>query len=151
VLQNDTDADGDVLTAVLAGGPSSGTVSLNSDGSFTYSPNAGFTGNDSFTYKANDGKTDSNTATVTITVSARKDTVAVTSATWNKKTKILSVEATSTGAPEAVLTITVPGYPATTMTPVPGTNRYTYTLKTPSKPASVTVTSSLGGSATKTL
>ena len=151
VLHNDTDADGDVLTAVLVEEPSSGAVSLNSNGSFAYSPNAGFTGTDSFTYTANDGTTDSNTATVTITVSAQKDTVAITSATWNKRTKILSVEATSTGAPEAVLTITVPGYPAATMTLVPGTNRYTYTLKTSSKPASVTVTSSLGGSATKTL
>ena len=44
-----------------------GTLDLNEDGSFVYTPNAGFTGEDSFTYRAYDG-TDSVVATVTITV-----------------------------------------------------------------------------------
>ena len=43
------------------------TFTLNSDGSFTYAPNANYNGPDSFTYKANDGTEDSNTATVSIT------------------------------------------------------------------------------------
>ena len=43
-------------------------MTLNADGSFTYTPNANFNGTDSFTYKANDGTADSNVATVTITV-----------------------------------------------------------------------------------
>ena len=64
VLGNDTDADGDPLTAVLVSGPSNGTLSLNSNGSFTYTP-AG-AGSDQFTYKANDGKVGSNTVTVTL-------------------------------------------------------------------------------------
>ena len=68
VLANDTDADGDPLTAVLDSSTSYGTVSLNADGSFTYSPSTGFTGSDSFTYHATDGTDSSNTATVTITV-----------------------------------------------------------------------------------
>jgi VCBS repeat-containing protein len=68
VLGNDTDDDGDTLTAVLQTGPTSGTLALNSDGSFTYTPNAGFVGPDSFTYVANDGVDDSNVATVTIDV-----------------------------------------------------------------------------------
>jgi len=46
VLGNDTDADGDDLTAVLSNGPSFGSVSLNADGSFAYRPNSGFTGSD---------------------------------------------------------------------------------------------------------
>src|SRR5258708_4872203 len=50
------------------GGPANGTLSLNPDGSFTYTPNAGFHGADSFTYVANDGFSDSNTATVTLAV-----------------------------------------------------------------------------------
>jgi VCBS repeat-containing protein len=70
VLANDTDANGDPLTAVLVANPANGTLTLNANGSFTYTPTTGFSGSDSFTYKANDGSLDSNTATVTITVSA---------------------------------------------------------------------------------
>jgi VCBS repeat-containing protein len=68
VLGNDTDANSNPLTAVKVTDPSNGSVILNADGSFTYTPNANFNGSDSFTYKANDGTDDSNTATVTITV-----------------------------------------------------------------------------------
>ncbi len=68
VLGNDSDADADALTAVLVSGPTSGTLTLNSNGSFTYTPNTGFSGTDSFTYQAFDGAGYSNTATVTITV-----------------------------------------------------------------------------------
>ncbi|MBD2848141.1 S-layer homology domain-containing protein [Paenibacillus sp. IB182496] len=68
VLANDTDADGDPLTATKVSDPSHGTLTLNSDGSFTYTPEAGYHGSDSFTYKASDGQSDSNTATVSIHV-----------------------------------------------------------------------------------
>jgi len=68
VVANDSDVDGDTITAVLDSGPSDGSVTLNSDGSFTYTPNTNFDGLDSFTYHANDGTTNSNTATVSITV-----------------------------------------------------------------------------------
>ncbi|HQF63958.1 MAG TPA: cadherin-like domain-containing protein, partial [Anaerolineaceae bacterium] len=68
VLNNDTDADGDTLTAMLVVGPTNGTLVLNADGSFTYTPSPNFFGTDAFTYKASDGTSDSNVATVTITV-----------------------------------------------------------------------------------
>lgn len=68
VLRNDTDADLNVLTAVEIAAPSHGSLTLNPDGSFVYTPNAHFAGTDSFTYAANDGTQDSNVATVTITV-----------------------------------------------------------------------------------
>jgi FtsP/CotA-like multicopper oxidase with cupredoxin domain len=68
VLANDTDANGDPLTAALSTGPSNGVVTLIADGSFTYTPTGGFIGIDSFTYLANDGANDSLPATVTITV-----------------------------------------------------------------------------------
>jgi hypothetical protein len=55
VLANDGDLDGDPLTGVLAAGPSNGTLALNPDGSFGYTPNSGFSGTDSFTYRARDG------------------------------------------------------------------------------------------------
>jgi VCBS repeat-containing protein len=70
VLANDTDADADALSAVRVSGPAHGTLTLNANGSFTYTPTAGYSGADSFAYKANDGQVSGNTATVTITVSA---------------------------------------------------------------------------------
>ncbi len=72
VLGNDTDVDG-TLTAVLVTGPSHGTLLLNSDGSFTYTPAANYYGPDAFTYKASDGLLDSNNATVAITVTPVND------------------------------------------------------------------------------
>ncbi|HWP97008.1 MAG TPA: Ig-like domain-containing protein [Syntrophomonadaceae bacterium] len=68
VLANDSDADGDTLTSHVVDNPSHGTLTLNSDGSLTYTPSSGFIGQDTFTYKANDGKADSEPATVTITI-----------------------------------------------------------------------------------
>jgi VCBS repeat-containing protein len=73
VLGNDTDVDGDSLRAVLVAGPAHGTLALNADGSFSYTPGANFNGSDSFTYRANDGTLDSNVATVAITVTAVQD------------------------------------------------------------------------------
>ena len=68
VLGNDTDVDGDGLTAVLDSDVSNGTLSLNANGGFTYVPNALFTGDDSFKYHATDGTSNSGQATVTIHV-----------------------------------------------------------------------------------
>jgi VCBS repeat-containing protein len=68
VLANDTDFEGGNLTAKLVSGPAHGTLTLNANGSFVYTPTANWTGNDSFTYTANDGIADGNAATVTVTV-----------------------------------------------------------------------------------
>ncbi|MEZ6039830.1 MAG: Ig-like domain-containing protein [Planctomycetaceae bacterium] len=68
ILANDSDVDGDGLTAVLVAGPSNGSLILNADGSLSYTPATGFSGTDSFTYVANDGSLNSETATVTLTV-----------------------------------------------------------------------------------
>jgi VCBS repeat-containing protein len=73
VLADDTDVDGDPLTAILVSGPSHGSLTLNPNGSFTYTPAADFNGVDSFTYKANDGRLDSNTVTVNLTVNPVND------------------------------------------------------------------------------
>ena len=70
VLTNDADADFDPLTAILVTGPANGTLVLNTDGTFVYTPNADFNGADSFTYQADDGQDLSNIATVTITINA---------------------------------------------------------------------------------
>ena len=70
LVSNDTDAEHSALASILNQGPAHGTLLLNSNGSFTYTPNMGFSGQDSFTYHANDGSLDSNIATVTIDVTA---------------------------------------------------------------------------------
>jgi hypothetical protein len=70
ILGNDTDVDGDSLTAILVADVIHGTLTLNADGSFTYSPDVGFTGTDQFTYQASDGTGSSEPATVLITVAA---------------------------------------------------------------------------------
>src|SRR5439155_11708602 len=68
VLANDTDVDGDPLTAVLATAPAKGTLALHANGSFTYTPNANVNGSDTFTYHASDGTLTSALATVTIKI-----------------------------------------------------------------------------------
>ena len=73
VLDNDTDADGDTLTAVLVSGPDDGNLVFNTDGTFTYTPDANFNGTDSFTYRADDGNVLSGVATVTIAVNPVND------------------------------------------------------------------------------
>jgi hypothetical protein len=68
VLLNDSDPEGGTLTATVGDPPANGTLTLASDGSFTYTPNAGFSGQDVFTYLVSDGTDTSAPAIVTITV-----------------------------------------------------------------------------------
>ncbi|MCB8944287.1 MAG: tandem-95 repeat protein [Ardenticatenaceae bacterium] len=68
VLANDEDVNGDVVTAVIATIPVTGSLTLNGDGSFTYTPTLDFTGTVTFTYRATDGQAQSNAALVTIEV-----------------------------------------------------------------------------------
>ena len=73
VLENDSDPDGDPLTAVLDSSPFTGALTLDADGAFIYTPVRDASGVVSFTYHAHDGTTNSNIATVTITVTAVND------------------------------------------------------------------------------
>ncbi|WP_163832365.1 S8 family serine peptidase [Spartinivicinus ruber] len=69
VLNNDSDPNGDPLTAQLVGGPANAqTFTFNPDGSFSYTHDGGVTTNDSFTYQASDGVNQSEIATVTLTI-----------------------------------------------------------------------------------
>src|SRR5579885_240544 len=68
VLANDNDPDGDILTSSLVTGTSHGTVVLNPDGSFAYTPNSDFVGSDSFVYQTDDGHGHTASATDTISV-----------------------------------------------------------------------------------
>jgi VCBS repeat-containing protein len=76
VLGNDSDSDGDSLTVdppSAVSGPSHGSLSLNANGSFTYTPNLNWSGTDSFTYTASDSTAHSTPATVEIVVSSGND------------------------------------------------------------------------------
>lgn len=68
VLANDLDADGDTLTATLVEAALHGSVLINADGSFAYTPPSGFEGTDGFRYAVTDGGSDPVVASVTITV-----------------------------------------------------------------------------------
>ena len=68
LLNNDTDVDGDPLRVVLVTGVANGTLTINPDGSFAYTPRISFFGTDRFTYKVNDGTADSSATTVAIEV-----------------------------------------------------------------------------------
>jgi hypothetical protein len=73
VLQNDHDPEGGALTATEETGPPDGTVTLLSDGSFTYNPRVNFYGDDHFTYRASDPTGKSRVGTVTIHVAPVND------------------------------------------------------------------------------
>jgi subtilisin-like proprotein convertase family protein len=70
VLANDRDEDEDPLRASVAEQPDNGTVEMGADGSFTYVPDDGFSGEDTFTYTATDGAVTAAPTTVEITVEA---------------------------------------------------------------------------------
>ena len=84
--------------AVLESGPSHGTLDWSDTGAFTYTPEAGFHGEDSFTYKVNDGRADSNVATVTITVDPVLVTLSGPDAADEGQTKHYSFTTSDPGA-----------------------------------------------------
>ena len=75
LLDNDSDVDGDTLTVTTTpvSGPSNGQVTINSNGTFTYTPDENFFGADSFTYEVTDGNSGRAEATVDITVNPVND------------------------------------------------------------------------------
>ena len=92
VLANDSDVDGDTLTAAVVAAPTSGTVSLASNGSFTYRPTSNYAGSDTFRYRASDGRGGTAEAVATITVTTVDDPP-------------VAVNDTYTVAEDAVLTV----------------------------------------------
>ena len=74
VLGNDSDVDGDTLS-VLAETKNTfvGSVTINTDGSYTYTPNENFYGKDTFSYTVIDGNGGTDTADVIITVEGIED------------------------------------------------------------------------------
>lgn len=93
VLANDSDADGDLLSAILVSGPANGTLTLNPNGTFSYTHNGSETTADSFTYRANDGTVDGNIVTVSIGITPVNDAPQAVD---------LSANAVQGGAPVAI-------------------------------------------------
>jgi VCBS repeat-containing protein len=118
VRGNDTDVDGDPLTTHVVNPPSHGTLTLNANGSFTYTPTPDYRGQDGFTYKANDGIADSNAATVTITIVPVNDPpVAANDAYTTAEDSVLTVaapgvKANDTDSDGDAFTVRVIGQPA---------------------------------------
>ncbi|HWR27639.1 MAG TPA: PKD domain-containing protein, partial [Candidatus Thermoplasmatota archaeon] len=73
VLGNDEESDNDIMTAIKVSNTIHGTVTLNSNGSFSYIPIANYYGIDTFTYKAYDGFVYSPVENVTITIHSVND------------------------------------------------------------------------------
>lgn len=92
------------------------------------------------------GKLDVDLAMGFITAGPTSDTVAITSATWSTKKKQLTVRATSTAAPSATLTASWASG-SMVLTWNASIAAYSGVALVPTKPTTVTVTSSLGGSA----
>lgn len=109
VLDNDTDVEGSTLSSILVAGPAHGTLTLNANGSFSYTPTAAYTGPDSFTYKANDGTGNGNTAMVSIAVNPVNDAPVVNSSLSSQSVQysdaITAVIFTATDADNDPLTI----------------------------------------------
>jgi len=73
VLTNDSDADGDSLSVAGSTPPANGSLVMNLDGSFSYTPNENYNGQDTFGYTVADGNGGTDTATVFLTVAAVND------------------------------------------------------------------------------
>ena len=73
LLDNDSDAEGDAITAVVVSNPTYGALTLNANGTFSYVHDGSETTSDTFTYAANDGTINGNAATVTITINPIND------------------------------------------------------------------------------
>lgn len=157
VLGNDNDVEGNSLTAMLVTGPTSGTLTLNADGSFAYVPVANFFGTVSFTYKVNDGAADSGVATVTIMVNAINDapTVVNDTAATNQNTAVtINVLANDTDLEGDTLSITsiTPGANGTVALNANGTVTYAPNVNFYGNDSfSYTVSDGNGGSATATV
>lgn len=101
ILANDTDLDANPLTASVVTGVSNGSLTLNSDGSFSYTHNGNAAASDSFTYKANDGQVDSNVTTVSITIVHPVNSV---SSHTNNEFASIPINLGSSVAPQVMIT-----------------------------------------------
>lgn len=150
VLANDTDADNDPLTAVLVAGPTHGTLTFGTDGSFTYTPAANYAGPDAFTYSASDGTASSAPVSVALTVTAvddlpTLDQPAAVAMIWTDPARTIALTGISAGGNESD-PVTV-----TAVSSAPGVAAVSGVSYGGGSTASFTVTPTIGQAGTATI
>ncbi|WP_158618119.1 Ig-like domain-containing protein [Chitinophaga lutea] len=149
------DADGDALTFTKAAEPAHGAVTVNLNGTYTYTPGTDYVGSDNFTVTVSDGNGGTATVTVNITVSPVND--APTGTGDNKTTPEdtpVSGVVSGTDADGDVLTFTKASEPANGAVVVDASGSYTYTPSADYVGAdnfTVTVSDGKGGTAIVTV
>ncbi|MDO9364618.1 MAG: tandem-95 repeat protein, partial [Sphingopyxis sp.] len=131
LIANDTDGDGDPLTAVAGSFATAqgGSVAIAADGSYVYTPAANFSGTDSFTYTVTDGAlTDTGTVTMTVTAVNDAPTAAADTASTAEDTPVvIDVLANDSDADGDPLTVTAASAANGVVTIDPVTGALTYT------------------------
>ncbi|WP_443943537.1 Calx-beta domain-containing protein [Pedobacter sp. AW1-32] len=123
-----TDADDDPLTFTVGTQPANGTVVLNADGTFTYTPANGFVGTDSFTVTVSDGKGGTTTVTVNVSVTQGNRAPVVTAPAISTIVNIpVNGTITATDADGDPLTFTVTTQPTNGTVVLNANGTYTYT------------------------
>ncbi|BEP53838.1 hypothetical protein GmRootV118_10820 [Variovorax sp. V118] len=123
-----SDVDGDTLTYVKGSDPAHGTVTVNADGTYTYTPGANFHGTDSFTVTVSDGHGGTTTSTITVTVDPVND--APTAPNYNQTTNEdtpVSGQVVGSDVDGDALTYTKGSDPAHGTVTVNADGTYTYT------------------------
>jgi len=121
VLANDSDVDGDGLSVSGVGNPAHGTAVVDVNGTVTYQPGAGYTGDDAFDYQITDGAGGSATATVSVTVLASNDPPdAVDDAVATPEDAVASIDVVANdadpdGGAVTVVSVTQPSHGSTSI------------------------------------
>ena len=124
VLGNDSDPDGDALHATLVDGGGNGSLSLSSNGGFTFKPGGSFSGVRTFTYRASDGLASSSIATVSIQVTPTptptpQPTPRPTPVPTPRPTPVPTPAPTPVPTPAPTPTVPLPSLPVPTPIPLP--------------------------------
>ncbi|WP_316801641.1 Calx-beta domain-containing protein [Pedobacter frigidisoli] len=150
-----TDADGDVLTYTVTTQPSRGTVVMNPDGTYTYTPAPNYTGTDAFTVVISDGKGGTAIVTVNVTVTpVNHAPVASAPAISTNEDTLVNGAITASDVDGDPLTFTIATQPAHGTVVLNANGTYTYTPAANYNGAdvfTVTVSDGKGGTTTVTI
>ncbi|RMH75528.1 MAG: tandem-95 repeat protein, partial [Actinomyces sp.] len=145
-----SDADGDTLRFSVAKAPRHGTLTVDTDGTFLYTPDPDYAGSDAFTYRVRDRRRGGRRATAVVTVTVRSvpdapvalDDAVTTDEDVPVTVDVLANDSDADGDPLTVTAVGTPGHGTATVgadgtityTPDPNTNgddAFTYTVTDP--------------------